>query len=927
MTEKLNGTTIPQFDNSQQTVGNKINGLSYVDLQVEFKVDLSDLDEETLNDIYTNGMINRAEIMDDDGNDNDSTPNNATGEDDLDYDVVIPPSPEGRFDLALKKFIVSINDGQQVQNRFRSVNSDNLASGGHDATYDLDKSVIKVRTGKKIVYTIRVFNEGQIDGKVKELRDTLPTGLKFIEAENSAINAEYKWSLQDGQVYTDYLKDENIPAYDPNNRVTDESNHIIDGISYRDVKIELLMTSKDPAQIIKNEAEITTDYNEKSLEDPDSDPRNNDPEEDDQDYDNVIPTVYDLALKKSILKVTSSNGTAKVLPDEQKRGIEVTSTNSLINRGAKADASYKLNKTPVGIANGDIITYTIRVFNEGEEDAKVEEIVDTVPKGLVLVSYEEENGNYISGSVTNQKYRWKTRTSNGSGSLTGVTSDYLYYKNIVIPKFDTEQKDGTNKIKGLSYQDVEIEFMVNLDGLSDSDYQKILKDGIKNIAEITEDDGDDSDSEPDNDDPEEDDEDYDIVIPNEFDLALRKFITKIGDKEITTRIPKVSYENGKITYSHPKDSLVVVKGQTVIYTIRVYNEGSQNGYASEITDDLPKGIEFLPDHAINTKYKWKMLDSSGKETKDVSKAVKITTDYLSKDQENKAGDNLILAFDKTKSISETNPSYKDVQVAFKVVKDDPTANPKVITNTAEISDDSDQNGNEVDDIDSEPGDGNKEQDDIDIENIELKYFDLSLLKYVTEVIINEDGNEKRIVTNYTGLENPEPIVKIEIDGQKKDKTQIKYVYTIKVTNEGDIEGYAMEITDRIPDGLAFNEEDNKEYNWKVKESGVVTTDYLKDKLLKPGQSEEIKIVLRWINSDTNYKAKINVAEISKDKNDYGVNDNDSTPNNNKDGEDDQDSAIVLIVTNTGARPIHLTLIITVISILGAGIYLIRRYVI
>ena len=931
-THKLEETTIPAFDNTQSNGENKEKGLSYRDIQVEFKVELDKVNETTLENIYTNGMKNIAEITDDDGDDNDSTPNNTEeDEDDQDYDIVIPPNPTA-FDLALKKFIISINDGETVPARFKGANSDELANGGHDANYNLDKTVIKVKTGKKVVYTIRVFNEGAIDGYVKELRDNLPEGLKFVPRENSTINTKYGWEEKDGQIWTTYLKDELIKAYDSSNRRTNLADQIIDGISYKEVQVELLMTSKDPKKVIVNQAEITEDDNPAKKEDPDSDPNNDKPSEDDQDYDNIIPAAYDLALKKSIATVTDASGKVKTLPESQKRGITVENTDSLKNRGEKADATYDLNKTPVNIADGDSVVYTIRVFNEGSQDAIVKQIVDSIPEGLRFAEYEvDDSGNYESGSKINFKYKWdrlsyipEMPADKQEKIDRSIYTDYL--KDTVIPAFDETQANGENKEKGLSYRDVQIEFIVDLGTLDEDDYATVQKEGIKNIAEITDDDGDDSDSTPDNDNPDEDDEDFDIIIPKEFDLALRKFITKIGDKEITSRIPKVSYTNSKINYSHPKDPLIVVKGQTVIYTIRVYNEGSQNGYASEVTDDLPEGITFLPNNKVNTKYRWKMIDETGKETTDVKKAKKITTDYLSKEQESKSGDNLLKAFNPDEQISDKNPDYRDLEVAFEVTKSDPTVEPKIITNTAEITEDSDEYGNEVEDIDSIPNNGDDEEDDIDVEHIELKYFDLSLLKYVKEVIVTEDGQSKTIKTNYNGLENPEPVVKVELNSKKLSKTEVRYVYTIKITNEGEIEGYAKEITDRIPDGLAFNAEDNTEWKWKVKENGIVTTDYLADKLLKPGESAEVPIVLRWVNNQNNLGQKVNVAEISKDENEYGVPDIDSTPNNNVDGEDDQDNAIVVLAITTGSTPIFMTLIVTLISMIGTGMYLIKKYV-
>ena len=46
---------------------------------------------------------------------------------------------------------------------------------------------------------------------------------------------------------------------------------------------------------------------------------------------------------------------------------------------------------------------------------------------------------------------------------------------------------------------------------------------------------------------------------------------------------------------------------------------------------------------------------------------------------------------------------------------------------------------------------------------------------------------------------------------------VKFKYQIKVTNEGEIEGYATEIKDYIPEGLKFVEKDNKK--WKLSKDG------------------------------------------------------------------------------------------------------------
>ena len=80
------------------------------------------------------------------------------------------------------------------------------------------------------------------------------------------------------------------------------------------------------------------------------------------------------------------------------------------------------------------------------------------------------------------------------------------------------------------------------------------------------------------------------------------------------------------------------------------------------------------------------------------------------------------------------------------------------------------------------------------------------------------------------------------------------------------------------------------------------------------------------NSETNLGQKVNVAEISKDENPYGIPDIDSTPNNNKDGEDDQDNAIVLLSLKTGSGQTYFIIGIVIIAIVSTGVYAIKKFV-
>ena len=404
-----------------------------------------------------------------------------------------------------------------------------------------------------------------------------------------------------------------------------------------------------------------------------------------------------------------------------------------------------------------------------------------------------------------------------------------------------------------------------------------------------------------------------------FDLALRKFITKVQDTDVTTRIPQVKYENGQITYEHTKEPVVVHVNDVVIYTLRIFNEGNIDGYASEITDDIPDYLEYLPENETNTQYLWKMYDKDGNETQDVSKAEKVKTTYLSKDNEKTAGENLLKAFDGNVE----NISYKDIKIAFKVK--DPNSNTYIITNHAQISDDSDKDGKPIEDIDSKPGEWNEGEDDQDVEHVKVEYFDLALLKYVTKAIVIENGQERITETGYNGLEDPEPVVKVEIKRNQLNNVIVKFAYGIKITNEGDIPGYAKEITDYIPAGLRFEASDNPE--WKDEGNNVISTRQLEGTLLQPGESAVVEVVLTWINGADNLGEKTNTAEISEDYNDHGdVPDRDSTPDNQVPGEDDIDIAKVILTISTGIGQTFFGLTIGLLSTILIGIVLIKKFV-
>ena len=926
------------------------NTLDYIDVQIECVVTASVSDENT-------NLKNIAEITgatNSEGEnitDIDSIPDNVTDYYDNDYNPGTSEQGWGYeddddfeelvilgkyFDLSLRKFIIQVNDTELKDDdgnylRAPVVDTTPLTSGSSITTaiYNHPKNPLQIAIGDEVIYTIRVYNEGQIDGYVYEITDYLPSNLEFI---NDEFNASYGWRVgEDGRTVTTDITSPDTQYSASRDTIYENRKEGADKVilkafdgaelDYIDVQIKCRVKNTAVAEEkLTNIAEIT-DYRDSEGQDiTDRDsikdnvtlpsdetlPNYKDEEinrgdqyiqgqQDDDDFEKVIIQKFDLSLRKFITGVNDN----------------VVTNREPVFSIVDGEYVYTHTKEPVEVATGDTVIYTLRVYNEGDIAGYAEEIKDDIPEGL----------EFLPDNTTNINYRWVMYNANGE--VTENVAEAVTIRTDYLSKAQEEETGRDNLIAGFDpetmeepdYKEVRIAFRVTMPNTSD----RI----IINTAEISEDsneNGDpveDVDSTPDNDEDGEDDIDIEKVKVKYFDLALRKFITGVNDQEITNRVPIFNNNNGDYTYTHPKDPVEVASGDIVIYTLRVYNEGTQAGYAEEVKDDLPEGLEFLPDNSINTEFRWVMYDSNGNVTENVEEAVSIRTDYLSKAQEDATGrDNLIDGFD---SNTMTQPDYRDLQIAFMVTE--PNTSDRILINTAEVSEDSNENGEPVEDIDSTPDNNEDGEDDIDIEKVKVTYFDLALKKIISKVTMTLDGETTVEETGHDFDVVPEPPVKIELGNHKINDAVIKFTYQIRITNEGNKAGYAYEIKDYIPEGLEFVEEDNE--GWILSDDGqTVTTTQLSETLLEPGDSTVIEITFRWINGHNNLGVKTNWAEISEDSDD----DIDSTPDNFEKGEDDIDDAEVVLSIVTGIGEHYVGVITAVLIILAGGIMLIKKFV-
>lgn len=181
---------------------------------------------------------------------------------------------------------------------------------------------------------------------------------------------------------------------------------------------------------------------------------------------------------------------------------------------------------------------------------------------------------------------------------------------------------------------------------------------------------------------------------------------------------------------------------------------------------------------------------------------------------------------------------------------------------------------------------------IDLGLIKSAKFDLKLQKYINKITVSNASGKR----NYS-YENTK-LAKIEIPSKYISNSTIVIEYKISITNEGDIAGYANEIIDYLPNEMKFNSELNKE--WFKKSNGIMTNTTLLNTVINPGETKDVYLTLTYNTTANSGGTIINTAEIGKSSNSQGINDIDSTFANNAKGEDDTDSAQMLLSVGTGA---------------------------
>ena len=159
---------------------------------------------------------------------------------------------------------------------------------------------------------------------------------------------------------------------------------------------------------------------------------------------------------------------------------------------------------------------------------------------------------------------------------------------------------------------------------------------------------------------------------------------------------------------------------------------------------------------------------------------------------------------------------------------------------------------------------------------EPKSFNIGVDKTISKVTV--DGEEQNISNN--------KLTRVEIYRKNVNETKVEVEYTIKVTNNEEVDGKAI-IRENIPDGMSVADNDG---TWDEKDRYLekVITD------IKAGETKEYKITLAWDGGDKNLGEKNNKVEITQTDNIPGFKDNND--------QDNSSEARVLINVSTGSIP-------------------------
>ena len=210
--------------------------------------------------------------------------------------------------------------------------------------------------------------------------------------------------------------------------------------------------------------------------------------------------------------------------------------------------------------------------------------------------------------------------------------------------------------------------------------------------------------------------------------------------------------------------------------------------------------------------------------------------------------------------------------------------------------------------------------DIDLGVYTANRFDLRLDKYVSKITLTTPT----IGTRVDEYDANTTLGKVEVLERNVGQSSAAIEYKIVVKNEGSVPGYANKIVDYLPDNVNFSTELNPD--WYLSDNGNIYNSTLAEQVINPGETKELTLVVSINITDDMLGILDNNAEIYESYNEMGLEDVDSTVNNKDSSEDDMGKAEVVVGIVTGAIIKYTAITLVVITMLGLGIFGIKKFI-
>lgn len=204
---------------------------------------------------------------------------------------------------------------------------------------------------------------------------------------------------------------------------------------------------------------------------------------------------------------------------------------------------------------------------------------------------------------------------------------------------------------------------------------------------------------------------------------------------------------------------------------------------------------------------------------------------------------------------------------------------------------------------------NRSVANISIGLIRAQEFDLQLNKYITQVVVQSPSGTKVNSFDNTSL------ARVELEAKQMNSTSVVIEYAIEVTNVGEVDAYARDIVDKLPEGFEFSSELNKD--WYLMGNEAHNTSIAND-VIRPNESRTLTLVLTKDMTNDTSGTYTNTAQIADSYNDSGVQDLNNSNNSSQ--------AQVILGIRTGSIILNIALVVICIVTVGVGIYFIKKKV-